>query len=488
MQGAVGARRAPSLWGRFAAAVALTVGFYVLAVAIASALIGLPIYGWVTAGRGNIWITIFGLVTGVSILAAIVPRRLPFSPPGPRISPADQPRLMAAVEEVARSTGQAMPDETYVTLEANAAVTEVSNGLRRGRRRVLIVGLPLLHLLSERELRGVVAHEFGHYGGGDTRLGPWIWRTRETIERTVALLTDDEDDSWSQRAVRAPFIWYGKAFLRITSAISRPQEFAADAVAAREVGRDAHVEALRRVHAFAPGFDAYWDHEVAPVLSSGYRPPVLAGFAGFAANERIQRIAAAHLEQELQEARADAYDSHPTLPERIAAVAGCAAGPPDDSPPADSLIDGPEALEAAAIAASCGAEAAALPPVRWEDVAERVWLANCRHVVGSRRGALEGRTAGELGELAADPARPANTDELLSASLALAMVGAGWRAEGLPGDPLSVVRGDERVAPVEVVAALAAGDMDPDAWRRRTVALGIDDAPLAEPEPEPAVS
>jgi Zn-dependent protease with chaperone function len=56
---------------------------------------------------------------------------------------------------------------------------------------VLIIGLPLLHLLSERGFRGVLAHEFGHYAGGDTRLGPWIWRTRETIGRTIDKLTDE---------------------------------------------------------------------------------------------------------------------------------------------------------------------------------------------------------------------------------------------------------------------------------------------------------
>ena len=79
-----------------------------------------------------------------------------------------------------------MPDDVYLTLEANAAVTQASRS-----RRVLIIGVPLLHILSERELRGVIAHEFGHYSGGDTKLGPWIFRTRETIIRTVQQLSDD---------------------------------------------------------------------------------------------------------------------------------------------------------------------------------------------------------------------------------------------------------------------------------------------------------
>ena len=44
----------------------------------------------------------------------------------------------------------------------------------------MLVGLPLLQLVTERGLRAVIAHEYGHYAGGDTRLGPWIYRTRET--------------------------------------------------------------------------------------------------------------------------------------------------------------------------------------------------------------------------------------------------------------------------------------------------------------------
>ena len=114
----------------------------------------------------------------------------------------------------------------YATFEVNAAVLEVGR-----RRRVMIVGLPLLHLVTERGLRGVIAHELGHYAGGDTRLGPWIYRTREAIVRT------DRRSSATRTATIAgrrppsaqPFIWYGKAFLRITNAISRRQEFAADA-------------------------------------------------------------------------------------------------------------------------------------------------------------------------------------------------------------------------------------------------------------------
>jgi heat shock protein HtpX len=500
MGNATGGRKGLSLAARFIAAIALTIGFYALALAIALSLIGLPIYGWVEAGKGNIWLTIFALVTGVSILAALVPRALEFEPPGPWIEPRDEPRLMAAVEEMARSTGQPMPDETYVTLQVNAAVTEVPNGLLRPRRRVLIVGLPLLHLLTERGLSGVLAHEFGHYAGGDTRLGPWIWRTRETILRTIDRLTDD-DDGLFDRAIRAPFIWYGKAFMRITNALSRRAEFAADAVAASRVGRDAYVTALRDIHALAPAFDLYWEDEIEPAISAGYRPPVLAGFSRFVSTERIRSAAAAHLELELAEARTDPYDSHPSLAERIAALDALAPGSSDHSGPAHALLESDELLEQRTFA-GWRVEGEPLAPLSWEDAAERVWLARHRDVVAAHRDLLDDITVATIGGVAVDPApiadalrtrQPAMTPEeaagfarlLLAAGIADALARSGWRVEALPGDPFSLVRDSQRIVPSDIVAALVSGETTPEAWRERVAALGIADVRLGEADAEP---
>ena len=103
-------------------------------------------------GGGNLWVSITGLFLGISILVAIVPRRLRFEAPGLKVTASDQPRLLELVEAEAKAAGEPVPDDVYLTLEANAAVTQASR-----TRRVLIVGVPLLHILSERELRGVVA-------------------------------------------------------------------------------------------------------------------------------------------------------------------------------------------------------------------------------------------------------------------------------------------------------------------------------------------
>src|SRR3712207_8667070 len=71
----------PSLAGRTALAVALTIGFYTLALAIAIALIGLPILSVAADGPFNLWLAIFMVVSGITILRAIVPRRHRFEPP-----------------------------------------------------------------------------------------------------------------------------------------------------------------------------------------------------------------------------------------------------------------------------------------------------------------------------------------------------------------------------------------------------------------------
>jgi heat shock protein HtpX len=482
----------PSLKGRFAAAIALTIGFYALALTMAAGLLAVAILPWALGGGGNLWVTLTGLVLGVSILIAIFPRRERFQPPGVQLTDAKQPRLMSLIDEEARACGERAPDEVYATLEVNAAVLEAGR-----RRRVMIVGLPLLQLVTERGLRGVVAHEFGHYAGGDTRLGPWIYRTREAIVRTVSHLSDDDgDEGWTQRAVRLPFIWYAKAFLRITNAISRRQEFAADALAAQRAGRDVHVETLRRIHAYGPAFDSYWANEVVPVLEAGRRPPIGDGFTAFIHSEAVERAATEHLDHELTEVVTDPYDSHPSLAERVAAVQECPAGAPDDSSPASALLRDPVALETAQAAFLFGDEAAAeLQPIDWDAVGGEVYLERARALVSAHGELLGSATAGGVGALVGEIGRLAGrlqqrepdlpvehaTDfaaALIANGLLVALDENGWSVDAPPAEPVICRRGDERVAPHVVVAELRDGSLSAEAWQERAAALGIQELVL----------
>jgi heat shock protein HtpX len=476
----------PSLRGRFAAAIALTIAFYTLALVIAAALLTAAILPWVFNGHNNLWVTVTGVVLGGSILWAIAPRPLPFSAPGVRLTREGQPRLLALVDDEAAACGERTPEEVYATFEVNAAVLDVNR-----RRRVMIVGLPLLHLVSERGLRAVIAHEFGHYAGGDTKLGPWIFRTRVAIGRTIAQLSDEDGgEGWTKRAVRAPFIWYGKAFLRITNAISRREEFAADARAAARGGREVYSETLRRLEAYAPAFDAFWTNEVAPLLSSGRRPPIGAGFSAFIQAETIDRAASEHLRRELAAGKTDPYDSHPSLAERIAALQDFPPGDTDESPAAETLVDQPLALERAQAVHLFGADAGALTPVEWDAVGAEVYLERARRLVEAHGELLGAATAGELDEVVDQLGRVAGELQrrepelevehardfaaaLISDGLLVALHEHGWSVEAPPAEPVLCCRGDDRVPPHAVVHELREGRLSPGTWRERAHELGI---------------
>ncbi len=187
-----------TLRARAMLAVALTIGFYVLAIGLIAVLVRIIFIPHVP-GR----LLLFCILGAGAIAVSIIPRPSRFVPPGPRLNPAGQPRLFAELEGIARAVGESMPEEVYVTPEMNAGV------LQRGRRRVMVLGLPLMQVMTTSQMRAVLAHEFGHYYGGDTRLGPWIYRTRETIERTLSGL------SRTSSFLQLPFLWYGRLFLRV---------------------------------------------------------------------------------------------------------------------------------------------------------------------------------------------------------------------------------------------------------------------------------
>lgn len=180
------ANSSPSLVGRALAMLVLFVGFYLLALAIAAVLIAAPVLELVLVNRLHPQL-LLASVAGLGILWALVPRRREaWVDPGPRFTAETQPDLTALVHHVATTAGQHMPSALYLIDDMNAFVTTREGFLGMGATRVLAVGVPLLAVLDRAELESVLAHEFGHFHGGDTRLLPLVYRTRGVMERTLA--------------------------------------------------------------------------------------------------------------------------------------------------------------------------------------------------------------------------------------------------------------------------------------------------------------
>lgn len=483
-----------SLAGRAVVALLLLVGFYALALAIAGVLL-LLVYLMVTSGsRIPLKLLLIAVVAAVMILWSIVPRPDQFVAPGPRLLPERHPRLFAVLRKVAEATGQPMPVEVYLVPDLNAWVSSRGGVMGLGSRRIMGLGLPLLQLLRIAELEAVLAHEFGHYHGGDVKLGPWIYKTRAAIGRTIVTLRQAEST-----VMHLPFEWYGSMFLRVTHGISRHQEFQADALAARVVGPAPLIDGLKRIHGGALAYDAYLHGELAPVLQAGFRPPVAEGFRRFVSAKRLAEKIDEAVAEEIRSGQTDPFDTHPALSERIAALQDLPTVRIDEGAeaPAISLLEDLPAVERELLGYLLVDPSKVLggEVIEWSDVGRRVYAGLSRETAEQHAESFKGLTAGTipgdiqvlawhankaLPQLATKPAgeRAQIAGQLLAQILVHRLVEAGWTLEALPGEPVVAVRDEQRFTPAPLLMQLARGEIDQAAWRAECERHGIADLAL----------
>ncbi len=480
----------PSLVGRAVLAVVLMAGFYLLAAAIAGGLLYIPYAELVYAHRLHPKLALGCLLGAVAILWSVLPRFDKFEAPGPQLTRQQHPQLFGAIESVATTVGQAMPAEVFLVADVNAWVAQRGGIMGFGSRRVMGLGLPLMRVISCSELRAVLAHEFGHYHGGDTRLGPWVYKTRGAIGRTLGALSGGDGKG---SLLQLPFLWYGKMFLRITHAVSRRQEFVADELAAQAVGSKPLISGLRKIHSVAPAFQFYWSSECAPVLNSGFRPPIVDGFAQFVHSGPVAELIQKQLDEELQAGKSDPYDTHPPLKERIAAVEQLPAGKPGGADPeATTLLTNIPALETQLLATLASPEASAkLTPITWEETCGQVYLPQWKKLYNANRAALEGVSAESLpglagdlqalGQRCVDPSGEKVVSEeaeriakaVVGAALLLLLASKGARLDTTPGKAVSVSIGSATLEPFSVLEALKSRSLNAESWRQRCQDLSI---------------
>ncbi|HEV7764532.1 MAG TPA: M48 family metallopeptidase [Thermoanaerobaculia bacterium] len=464
------------------------IGFYVLALGIAGGLLWLVWYDITEAG-GHIRLILFGGVIAAMILWSIVPRPIRYDIPGPRLAPEDQPELFAVIEDVARATEQQMPADVYLARDVNAGVLQVGGVLGFGTRRVLELGLPLLQSLTISQFRAVIAHEFGHYHGGDTRLAPLVYRTRESIGRTVNTLADDDG------VIHKPFLWYGNFFMRVTQAISRAQELAADRLSARVAGAKNAAAALIAVEGAAAAHQSYWDSEVMPLVVSGYRPPLALGFARFTSVATISSAVSKIVDETLRGGEKNEYDSHPPLRERVEALGELASSEVDASEEkaATLLRDLPRLEEALIASIFAGWFAEKVQPVTWEEAGTRVYLPAWRE-----RATKHATILGELTPLALPSvargivdfsARLKLTEEdgehteaaavVVGSALAVCLHDLGWECDAMPGKPIAFTLDGKTIEPFGVMPRLRAGELTAETWEAQCRDAGIESTTLA---------
>ncbi|HEY8265934.1 MAG TPA: M48 family metalloprotease [Steroidobacteraceae bacterium] len=281
------------------------------------------------------------LVIPVVVLIGIIGRSLWVkleAPTGLEIDRARYPELFAAIDTTRKAAGAPRVHVVLLTQDLNAAVVQVPRlGLFGWQRNYLILGLPLLQMLSLPEFKAVLAHEFGHLSGAHGKFGAWIYRVRASWERIASVL--QQEQHWGRFLFVPFFSWYAPRFAAWSFVKARQQEYEADRLAAEVAGAGNIASSLVRLalkgeeiqRHFWPGIFSAADTEPEPVAKP-YRK--------LAEAERRQFLpdALQGLERALGRNTSNA-DTHPCLRERVRALDAEAAVPaPVDQSAAEVLF------------------------------------------------------------------------------------------------------------------------------------------------------
>ena len=469
----------------------------------------------------RVLLSIFGLIAGPTVLWSLVPRRDKFEAPGARIDLSREKRLAAEVEAIAKTLKEPMPSEVYLMLEANAFVAQRGGFMGIGSRRIMAVGLPLMQMLTIAQFRAVLAHEFGHFYAGDTRLGPWVYNARSAMVRVFTNLGERSEliqaltrflvISLAHMLVMGGISLYWKFFMRLTQLISRSQEYRSDEIACHIAGSEALIAGLENMTKCNAALPAFWQRVVMPVAQHGYRPRLADGFMRFMEASNVAQATANHLQQAIANTKTDAMNTHPPLQRRIERARKYAIAEKQytasgalSSEPMISLIDDLDALETQLLRPYlCADGGPELKLMDWNTAGSEVYVPAWRQQtapyqsrlsqvpVKSLASLLRGRDAlsnhilNPRGLLLSQAQREGPAREIVAIALALTLMDQGWSLVIEPGS-FRTQRAELTIDPSQIVARMHAGQLPEPEWQTLCAQAGIGDYRLAASQESPA--
>jgi Zn-dependent protease with chaperone function len=251
---------------------------------------------------------------------------------GPILRRLDAPGLFEEVAEIARRLGVRPPEEIRLAFLPCCGVVAWRDS------RALLLGLPLLHVLTLAELRAVLAHELAHLAKGDAT---WSAGSLRFVERLGQALDDPEGRA------RGPLKLWARCCRGVAAEligpIARGQEARADRASAGLAGGGASASALIKVALVQPLFREILAHQAQELLGDAN---LYATFRALWARLPESLLEAMRLR--LLTVDPGSSDSpHPPLPERVSMLQGFPDRPDSlaDGMTAISLVGDPEWLE-----------------------------------------------------------------------------------------------------------------------------------------------
>jgi Zn-dependent protease with chaperone function len=219
-----------------------------------------------------------------------------------------EPILWARVKSIATKMETAPPDWIVAGIDDNFFVSQspmiVNSHELKGR--ILFISLPLLRILDEKEADAVLAHEFAHFRGGDTKssaqLGPKLLQFGTYMAKVSAMHV-------------GYVLWFYRLVLEFAlKRQSRLREFIADRAAAKTISAQTLVHSLIKLSAYS-GYRAEVENQLFS-FDEGHSGPL-----GIAAKVASGLNAYAHSPKFINNMRLISvphpFDSHPHLKERM---------------------------------------------------------------------------------------------------------------------------------------------------------------------------
>jgi Zn-dependent protease with chaperone function len=267
---------------------------------------------------------------------------------GVRKTRQDCPKLYAALAEVARRVDTDPVDEVWVAPGADFGVHQEGRGpfgVFGGRKRVLTLGLCVLHYLTVSELKAILAHEYAHFSYADTYWNRFLFQV--TLSLRTAMREMARTGGWFTYA--NPFYWffwlYSKSYSLLSAGFSRSREFLADRMACTLYGADVFARALRKVCTDGTHFELTVYENIVRLLR--HKKAYVNMYLAFRKHrdEGLTEEDRRKLHRKLLDDRPSVFASHPTFTERMEAARQLPRATTTEDVAALQLFDDPEAVE-----------------------------------------------------------------------------------------------------------------------------------------------
>jgi Zn-dependent protease with chaperone function len=179
-------------------------------------------------------------------------------PQGVRLRRKEAPELFSLIDALRRRLRAPRFHQVLITDDFNAGVVQRPRlGIFGWYRNYLLIGLPLMKMLSVGQFTAVLAHEFGHLAKGHGRLSNWIYRQRLRWSQLMRLFSED---GYRGSFLFTPFLnRFAPYFNAYSFPLARANEYEADAASVRATNKVVAAEALTAVHVAGRYLDGhYW--------------------------------------------------------------------------------------------------------------------------------------------------------------------------------------------------------------------------------------